>query len=454
MTGARTLPISARLTIAFAAAMTVVLAVTSLWVYERQRDGYRASADAILRDRSNDAQQLIVAGGAGPVNDIARGVVATDIGRAQVFDAAGGVLAATPALGAQRMATRAQVARARKASTFVDGRGDTRILIERAVDGRTVLAFVESTRSAHEALERLAAQLVAGAVVAVLLGALLAFSLARAALRPVERLRSEAASHGRADDDVVLDVPPARDEVARLAVTLNELLARMRAATLRERRFVAEAGHELRTPLATIRVEIELALEGDPDPDIQAMLQSLHDEVMRLAHLAERLLQLATVGDFDMRESTDVVALVRRSVERARAGNSQHHVAIIADELAPVLIDPARMTQAVDNLLDNAVVHGGFDIEVCVSADSESIHVRVRDDGPGIDAATAARAFDRFARAPDARARRGSGLGLSIVRAVALAHGGDACIRPRADAMRGTEATITIAREEEARGAT
>ncbi|MCW2925825.1 MAG: integral rane sensor signal transduction histidine kinase, partial [Thermoleophilia bacterium] len=325
-----------------------------------------------------------------------------------------------------------------------DALHDARVLLFRTDDGRYTVALVESQVAAHEALERLAAQLAVGATFAVLLGSLLAFSLARAALRPVERLRTEAARGGVEDGDVVLPVPPARDEVARLAVTLNELLGRMRAATLHERRFVAEAGHELRTPLATIIAEIELALEEDPPPNVAATLESLHAEALRLAALAEQLLQLSTIAERTTVQPVDLAALVADRVRRARLIHPERDIRVGRTVPGRFLADPQGMQQALDNLVANAAAHGGRGVVVDLREAEEHLAVHVLDDGPGIDAETAARAFDRFARASEARARPGTGLGLSIVHAIATAHAGTAGIGPRTDGWPGTDAWFTL----------
>lgn len=444
-------PISARLTAAFALAMAVVLAVTCVWIYERQSDGYDRSIDRRLRDRRDAAASIVNDSGERRVAGVARELREADSGPVQVYLRNGDILESSAVLRSRRLASTSDVARSTSRSQWhdvwigTDPADHLRVLFVRTGNPDLALALAESTGPAHEALERLAVQLLAGASFAVLLGSLLAFSLARAALRPVERLRVEASRRGP-DDDVVLPVSPARDEIARLAVTLNELLQRMRAATLRERRFVAEAGHELRTPLATMIAEIELALEGDVPHPI-ATMRSMHGEALRLAMLAEQLLQLSTIREGTAYETIDLAALVAHRVRRARLAYPEHDIHVGRAFEGECSVDPHAIQRALDNLIVNAATHGGPRIVVETQEAGTFVELHVLDDGAGIDDAVAARAFERFARADDARTRPGTGLGLSIVQGIASAHAGTAGITHRTDGTTGTDAWFTVRRD-------
>ncbi|MBC7460307.1 MAG: HAMP domain-containing histidine kinase [Thermoleophilia bacterium] len=431
-------------------AMTIVLGVMSLWIYERQDDGYQRAVHGKLTDRLNDlADVKLDVSASAEVR--ARQLVAGDTGAIQVYDRGGRLLASSVVLRGAHVVSPARAAAASivrqrfRTHTSIKSHRDVEVLVTRAANSDLVVANVESEVSSHEALERLAVQLLFGAVVAVLLGSLLAFSLARAALRPVELLRTEAQRYGRGGDDVVLEVPPTRDEIARLAATLNELLGRMHEATVHERQFVAEAGHELRTPIATVLAELELSLEvDDQDPAHAATLRSLHEEVSHLATLADQLLRLSTGGRVDAVETLEVGAITTWRVDRAR---TQHDSCTFDMSDAPdafVEADPNRIAQALDNLLDNAVVHGGHHVQVRIEQDDQRVEVHVLDDGVGITPADAARAFERFSRSDEARSRRGSGLGLAIVQSIVLSYGGDCGIHPRTDGQAGTDAWISL----------
>jgi signal transduction histidine kinase len=253
------------------------------------------------------------------------------------------------------------------------------------------------------------------------------------ALRPVERLRVAAAAVLPAPRGGGVRTDPGLDEIGRLAATLDDLLARLDAAAARQSSFVADAAHELRSPLASARVQLEVALlapEG-PGPDWRETAQDVLDEVLRLGRLVEDLLALAR-ADARRRDPpppadpVDLVPLARRLAHTAGAGaRVPVGVVVEADRLlAPVPAD--AVAQVLRNLLDNAVRHAETRVVVTVRRRGESAELWVADDGPGVPPEQAERVFERFARLDDARARDegGSGLGLAIAREQAEAWGG------------------------------
>jgi signal transduction histidine kinase len=214
------------------------------------------------------------------------------------------------------------------------------------------------------------------------------------------------------------------------------MLERLRASFERERRFVADASHELRTPVAVIKTELEGALRARrPDPGLAAAA----DECDRLAQLAEDLLVVARSGEGELplrRESVDADWLLERVRDRFadRAARAGRAIRVEASAGLRVDGDALRLQQALGNLVDNALRHGAGEI-VLRAAPGE---LSVSDAGPGFDPGFAEHAFERFARGDGARTRGGSGLGLAIVRAIAEAHGGSAAIVP------GPGATVRI----------
>ncbi len=214
----------------------------------------------------------------------------------------------------------------------------------------------------------------------------------------------------------------------RLGETLNEMLERLDEGLLRERRFVADAGHELRTPLALLRTELELALRGQRShEELEAALRSAAEEVERLIRLAEALLVLEGAGavelrleELDARELLDAVA--RRFASRAAAAGR----AIEVDGGGTFRGDRDRLEQALGSLVDNALAHGEGTVRLEAEPGDDTIVLRVADEGPGFPDDFALRAFERFSRADEARTSGGAGLGLAIVDAVARAHGGSA----------------------------
>ena len=233
-----------------------------------------------------------------------------------------------------------------------------------------------------------------------------------------------------------LPLAPADDEIRRLGETLNDLLERTDAALARERAFVADASHELRTPLAVLKTELELALRGEHSAaELRAAVVSAGEETDRLVRLAEDLLVIARSdqGGLPVRRETlaadDLLATIAARHAAAAAERGRH---LVADPAPGLLVsaDRMRMEQALSNLVDNALRHGGGAVRLWARAADGRSELHVSDEGPGLDAALGSRAFDRFARAAAGRSGGGSGLGLAIVRAIARAHGGEAHLDP------------------------
>ncbi len=305
-------------------------------------------------------------------------------------------------------------------------------------DGRWIVVVGTSLASVDDAVGRVGTGVLIGVALAVLTAAAGAWVLSSLALRPVERMRRQAAAISERDMDTRLAVPGTRDEIAQLASTMNALLERLRRALAQQQAFVADAGHELRTPLAILRAELELA--GRPGRDVVELRRAIAnagEETDRLVALAEELLFLARHDERrarDARELQPLRPLLERAAGRARRRAEQRGAAVgvavdvPADTVARVL--PDDLSRAVDNLLDNALRHSppATDIRVEVRNDSSGLVISVSDRGPGFPVDFLPHAFERFRRADAGRAQHdgGTGLGLAIVRAVARDHGGDA----------------------------
>ena len=251
----------------------------------------------------------------------------------------------------------------------------------------------------------------------VVVMALIAWRVIGSTLKPVETLRSGAARISGSDQDERLAVPESADEIRALALTLNDMLDRLAAARGRQRAFVADAAHELRSPLASMRTQLEVAQHLGEGGELATDLLA---DVARLSTLVEDLLLLARAGSDtthpSLRESVDVRALLVATAERyagARVpvsvtGGPAVYANVNADELRRVLA----------NLVDNAVRHASSVVVLAVRAEGGGAVLTVVDDGPGIPADERERVFERFARLDDARDRDagGTGLGLAIVR--------------------------------------
>jgi two-component system, OmpR family, sensor kinase len=435
------IPIRLRLTAAFALAMVLVLAAAGAFVYVRLKDD--------LDEGVNETLETRVAAVAASGNAAAGAPPESDEGFAQVLSARGRVLDGAGGLtrGALRPAELGRVAAG--GEVWVERRlagvdGETRVLARPLAGGSDVVAVGQSLEDRDEALAGLVASFAIGGPIAVALASLLGYALAATGLRPVEAMRRRAGevSLSRADDR--LPLPTAHDEVRRLGETLNEMLDRLRGSFDRERRFVADASHELRTPVAVIKTELEAALRaGGHDPEVRAALVAALEECDNLAQLAEDLLVVARAGEGELpvrRESLSVDELLdsvrRRFGDRARERGREIRVEAAAGLRA--CGDELRLGQALGNLVDNALRHGEGRIALRCAPSGGGVALEVSDEGPGFAPDIAGRAFERFARGDVARGRNGTGLGLSIVRAIAQAHGG------RAELVPGPGAAVRI----------
>ena len=242
------------------------------------------------------------------------------------------------------------------------------------------------------------------------------------ALQPVARITAQVGRITRARTGERVTVPPSGDEIATLATTMNEMLARLARADEATHRFVSDASHELRSPLATLRTHIETATGPD---DLDQPL--IHSEVLRLQSLVDDLLTLAKSDDQGLRlaaERVDLDDVVDGEVRRLRAVTS----ATVTSAIEPVEgeADQGRLTQILRNVLDNAARHAESRIRVETGTDGQTAFVHIDNDGPPIDSAERELVFDRFTRLDESRERDGggSGLGLAIARTLAQAHGG------------------------------
>ena len=411
-------PIRVRLTAAFALAMAVVLAAAGLFVYLRLEEDLDESVRATLESRAAAPREA----DEGFVQRVGEdGTVAYTEG-----GATGPVLTPTEL----RQAAREEIEFDREVPGI---EGTARVLAGPAgAEGGGVVVVGQSLEDRDETLAGVVASFAIGGPVAVLLASLLGYVLAAAGLAPVEAMRRRAAEVSFEDADARLPLPAAHDEIRRLGETLNAMLDRLRESHDRERRFVADASHELRTPVAVVKAELEAAQRGGPhDPQVEEALTVAVEECDRLAQLAEDLLVLARTGDGGLPVRTEplVVDELLEGVRARFADRARARGRTIRVEPANGLrldADDLRLRQALGNLVDNSLRHGEGEIVLRASAAPGVARLEVSDAGQGFPPELRGRAFERFARGDAARARGGAGLGLAIVRAIAQAHGGSA----------------------------
>ena len=432
------LPVRLRLVLASALAMAALLAAAGGFVYHRLDVDLSAALDRELRQRAQD-----LAVGLRPdrsLDDLAGvGLVEHGESFAQVLGGDGRVVASTRSLGGAPLLGRAEFDRARRAPLFLDrpavpGLDEPARLLATPMfyaDRPAVLVVGGTGQSRLDALASLRTQLLLGGPLTLLVAVAGAYLLAGAALRPVEAMRRRAAGITAGEPGRRLPLPVGDDEVARLGATLNDMLARLEAGMERERSFAADASHELRTPLALLRTELELALRRPRSAaELRHTIASAVQDTDRLTRLAEDLLLIARADQGRLpvhREPVDARDVLDRVTGEFEAAAPGRVVRTPRDGGSPILSgDPQRLDQALRNLVDNALRHGAGPVRLSLLDSPAAVELHVTDDGPGFGPRYLPHAFERFSRADVGRSGGGAGLGLSIVDAIARAHGGTA----------------------------
>jgi signal transduction histidine kinase len=429
------LPLRVRLVAGFSATMLVVLAGAGAFVYWRVQFALDRGLDSELDQAARTLVPLVARDGT-VIDNLAAG--ATGVAW-QVVQPDGAVLAHGAAAGARGMAPRSVLAAASDGGASADtGRflpaGDVayRLLVQPVHRGEELLVVGVRRDHRDEALRELLGQLTLAGLAALVLTAFVGDRLARAALTPVERYRrrAEEIAHGAAG--LRLDVPAGRDdEVTRLGNTLNVMLTELERAIERERRFVDEASHELRTPLTLLSSRVQVTRRrARTVAEHEAALDELATDVARLADLAEELLALgeAESATGQRAGSTDV----RAAAGRVAATRDDGRVVVVppSAEAVPHSVAAASVVDRIlTNLVDNALTHGRPPVRILVAgveADRACwVRLVIDDAGEGMDPDLLATATGRFTRAPEARSRPGSGLGLSLVESLVTRAGGE-----------------------------
>jgi signal transduction histidine kinase len=428
-----------RVTVLAGAAVAVALLAGALLLVTVLRAGLTGAGDDRARSRADEVARLVAEGRLPPRLPGADPTV-----QVQVLDDAGRVLAATPAVSrAVPLLTEAEVARAVRADGAVQVEGDRvgygdalRVLARRTDRGPVVLAAVPVT-AVDDPLRLVRTALLVGLPLLLLASTGGVWLTVGRTLRPVEQLRAGAESVTAADPARRLPVPAAQDEVRRLAETLNGMLDRLEAGGARQRAFVADAAHELRSPLAAVRTTLEVALVH-PDPDgPELALRTALEEVLRMGRLVDDLLLLARLdaGAAVRARPVELDVVVRETlggVRRAAAAlDDGDPVPSLVLDVAPAVVlgDPDRLARVVRNLAENALRHARSQVTVSLRA-GDPVQLLVDDDGPGIPEQERTRVFDRFHRVdrPRSRDTGGAGLGLALVRELVASLGGQVLV--------------------------
>ena len=315
--------------------------------------------------------------------------------------------------------------------SLADGTSEEVLVVAKGymAQGRPITVLVgQKLLPVHQAVDTVQLMTTIGVPILVLVAGFFTYLFAGRALRPVEAIRSRVARLTDRDLSTRVPEPATQDEVGRLASTMNRMLSRLEESQATQRRFVADASHELRSPLATVSTGLELLGAGmDKDSADMATVQTLRGETARLTSLVENLLVLARADERGLaprREEVDLDEIAE--AERVRPSADDRVAVTVSTEPTRVNGDRGQLVRVLRNLVDNARRHAERSVLVTVGTDGDMAVVDVEDDGPGVPESDRARVFERFVRLDEARARGdgGSGLGLAIVAELTAAHGG------------------------------
>ena len=439
----RRVGVQGRLTGAATALVAVVLVAGAVLLVTVLRHTLLATLDDTARQRAEGVAALVDSGNLPRTVPAAGGTVLVQVvdGQGRVRAASPGGDALVPLLTAPALADVRRGATRRVPGARIGGSDPLRVVGVRAGPGggQTVLVAVSGAEAARS-LRVVALVLGVGAPLLVGGFGVVCWILVGAALRPVAELRRGAEAVTETGTAARLPVPPTRDEIARLAHTLNDMLDRLAAGGARQRGFVADAAHELRSPLASIRTQLEVARAH---PEVAGWAETADDvlvDVSRLSRLVDDLLLLARLDDdrSPVRTSS-TVDLGSVAAGSARRPGRRYAVEVGAGAGAVLVrADPDAVARILDNLLSNADRHATSRVVVATGAVDGLGVLTVSDDGPGIPAAARARVFERFTRLDGSRSQGsgGSGLGLAIVRQLVLAQGGTVTLEDAAPGLR------------------
>ncbi len=443
----RVATVRVRTTIGATMIVALTLGASSVALTLMLRSTMIANVDASLELRAADIG-AIIEGGTLPDSVAIEG---EEDGFVQIVDPSGRVVASSSNVESEPELTTAPPGSAADLATNPLDDEPVRVYVYRTDDpGAMTLIVGRSLEDVEQTTRTLAEWMLVGAPALTLLVAAVTWVVVGRALRPVDAIRAEVADIGGSDLHRRVPTTATNDEIGRLAATMNQMLDRLEAASERQKRFVSDASHELRTPIATVRHEIDVARRG-PHDDLPAALDEIGHENQRMEHLVDDLLLLAQQDQaHDIAEQAvahlavvdlDDLALVE--AHRTRATNVTIDASGLID--APVHGDERQLGRVVRNLVDNAVRHAHQRVHIATTTDGSTTRLTVDDDGPGIDPQDRERVFERFTRADTARGREagGTGLGLAIARELVHNHHGRIEISD-SPTLGGARITVTL----------
>ncbi len=363
----------------------------------------------------------------------------------QVLDSAGTVLVSSPEIDGEPALTSARPAPGRvevSVQSVPVADQESFVVVSRGVrtpTGEAIVVVAQSLAGVDSSVMTVEHLLVVGFPVVLLVVAGSVYYVVGKTLHPVEEIRRRVAAIGATDLDMRVPVPAVDDEVSRLALTMNGMLDRLQSSQATQRRFVADASHELRSPLAAIRATVEVGLEHPGLQSWDDASTAVLAEADRLGTLVDDLLLLARsdeIGGPRDHHDVDLDDIVMMEADRLRRLG---HL-VVSTDVAPTRVagDRQQLDRLVRNLCDNAARYAVSSVTLSLGIVDGWAVLTVHDDGPGVPVADRDRVFDRFVRLDPARDRLsgGAGLGLAIVAEVARAHGGAASVQESATGAR------------------
>jgi signal transduction histidine kinase len=441
----------ARVTLASTVGLALALLAAALLLRAELRASVSNGLDNTARQGAREVAALADAHRLPDPVPVADGTITLQVtdARGRIVDASPGTDRLVPLLPAAQAAADARAGRA----VLLDGRpyglpGLVRVVaVATQHSGQTVIAAIAYDQE-RDSLAALTRALLIGTPLLLLLLAGASWLVVGTTLRPIAELRRGAQDVTRTGRPSALPVPEARDEVHSLAITLNDMLSRLGEAQQRQRGLVSDTAHELRSPIASIRAQLEVALDHPGSQDWRQTASDVLEDTLRLARLAEDLLVLARLDERDGRRAADrpVDLTGLAAAEVGRHEGSRVPVLLAGDEPCTVTGDADGLRRMLGNLIENAVRYAHSRVTVAIVRDGPRVRLTVADDGPGIPPGDTQRVFGRFTRLDNARNREGdgqggAGLGLAIVRATAQAHQGSAWLE---DAAPGLRAVVVL----------
>ena len=435
--------VRARTTLLAAFVVALALAAGAAWLLLTLRHSLEQSGDDVARIRARDIATLATAGALPPVL-----AVPGEDDLAQVVDRSGVVVAASPGrVGRRPIATFRPTGDELLVRTVTgvpdgDDREDYRVWAAQAESrrGPLVVYVATSLESVDETIATVGTALAVGLPPLLAVLALTTWILLGRALHPVEAIRAEVAEISERALDRRVPVPPTPDEIGRLARTMNATLDRLQTASERQRTFVADASHELQSPLAAFRAQLEVALAHPATTDWPATASDLLADSQRLERLVRDLLFLARADDAPAPSPAGPVDLDDIVFDEAKRLRATTRTQVDTSRVSGALLHGSRdeLTRLTRNLLENAERHATSAVRIQLTSYDHKVQLVVEDDGPGIPIDQRQVIFDRFARLDGARARDsgGTGLGLAIVKSIVERHGGSVAVEDGHDGAR------------------